>query len=178
MPSVDYITDIGAVGSVDINMAIRGANWLITYTFTNFTPVPEKTILQLTLLEGTFTTPGSTATSLEEFLNGPAQNCDQTKDDLYFFFKDGNTTSDTTIATEEVGTTVSYTDNMITITMPITTPKLNWTNNGAGREYALCCHAKPGGIYLASRIYTKVRLEILQYHHFVPNNTLLSKSTT
>ena len=157
--TIDGIANAGTL-SISLNAPPAAPSWHIVFTFTSFTPTPEMTIIQLTLLEGEYTEPGSQATSLQQFLNGPAQNCNPQQDDLFFFFKDNNTTSSATIMTQEYHTTVRYTANQVIIDMPITSPKLNWTNNGDGNEGRLCQN-KPGGIYLATRMYTQVRRVVL-----------------
>ena len=136
---------------------MNGTTWVIVYNLANFTPVPNQTVIKLTLLLGTYRYPALPGFSLQDYLNGPAMSCDPLRDNLFFFFKYNNVTDPQTIATQAVGTVVNYAGKVVTISMPIITPKISWTNNGAGNEKRLC-DTHPGGIYLASRIYTMVRI--------------------
>lgn len=83
-----------------------------------------------------------------------SQTCDQTKDQLYFFFTWNQPLAPDAMATQPNYTTVKYTATTAVITMPIQTAKLPWTNNQPWDSLALCCHIKP--LYMVTGVFSNV----------------------
>ncbi|MEW5316372.1 MAG: hypothetical protein WDW38_007750 [Sanguina aurantia] len=142
----------GIANAGKASLAISGLNWIITYNFTAFVPTAA-TRVQMTFLEGASVLIPSPYPSM--FANWTAtvsKTCDQTKDQLNFFFLWGQPMAAGAMATQPSGTTVVYTATTAVITMPISNAQLPWTNNKPYDTTALCCHIKP--LYMLTGVYT------------------------
>ncbi|MEW5316373.1 MAG: hypothetical protein WDW38_007751 [Sanguina aurantia] len=142
----------GIANAGKASLAISGLNWIITYNFTAFVPTAA-TRVQMTFMEGaSVLIPSPYPSMFVNWTTTVSKTCDQTKDQLNFFFLWGQPMASGAMATQPSGTTVAYTATTAVITMPISTPYLPWTNNKPYDTTALCCHIKP--LYMLTGVYT------------------------
>ncbi|MEW5307879.1 MAG: hypothetical protein WDW36_010250 [Sanguina aurantia] len=142
----------GIANAGKASLAISGLNWVITYNFTAFVPTAA-TRVQMTFMEGaSVLIPSPYPSMFVNWTTTVSKTCDQTKDQLNFFFLWGQPMAAGAMATQPSGTTVVYTATTAVITMPISNAQLPWTNNKPYDTTALCCHIKP--LYMLTGVYT------------------------
>ncbi|MEW5305897.1 MAG: hypothetical protein WDW36_008409 [Sanguina aurantia] len=122
-----------------------------------FTPIPDKTLIQYTFLDGTFTANGSTGLSLQAWNASARSNCDQQANQLPYLAVFGEENS-LALGVVEPGAFIAFTSSTMVITTPIAASRLfnSWTASyGAS---SLCASDRSGGIYFVLRIYNAVRV--------------------
>lgn len=129
---------------------------VITYNFTGFKP-NASTMLQLTFLNGPSTVALSPQTaSYPLWSNVTSQTCDSSRNGLNVFFSWGNPNASTAVATQPLGTVVTYQQDSALIVMPMAIPITAMGMLPAPNQpydtVGLCCDIKP--IYLATGVYT------------------------